>query len=29
MIGDIRKIITSHNLPNEDAVISVPSYYTE
>lgn len=29
MIGDIRKIITQNNLPNHEAVISVPSYYTE
>ncbi|KAL4435761.1 hypothetical protein ABPG74_015729 [Tetrahymena malaccensis] len=29
MLGDIRKIITLNNLPNHEAVISVPSYYTE
>lgn len=29
MIGDIRKIITLNQLQNNEAVISVPSYYTE
>lgn len=29
MLGDIRKIISLNNLPNHEAVISVPSYYTE
>ena len=29
MLGDLRKIISLNNLPNNEAVISVPSYYTE
>jgi len=29
MLGDLRKIITLNNLSNNEAVISVPSYYTE
>ena len=29
MIGALRQIIATNNLPNHEAVISVPSYYTE
>lgn len=29
MLGDIRKIISQNHLQNNEAVISVPSYYTE
>ncbi|EGR34876.1 hypothetical protein IMG5_001050 [Ichthyophthirius multifiliis] len=29
MLGALRNIVSSHNLPNHEAVISVPSYYTE
>lgn len=29
MLGDLRKIISLNNIQNNEAVISVPSYYTE